>query len=508
MEKSSKIALGDFQTPSWFAQSICALLHEHGYKPATILEPTCGLGNLLMAALDTFTTVEAGIGVEIRGSHIQTLQNRLLNHPIGSKVVLHHADFFATNWPLLLAQLPPPFLMIGNPPWVTNAQLGMLASDNLPPKRNFKDQTGMAALTGASNFDISEWMLLKLIGCLQGYEGQVAMLCKTAVARRVLQELWQKAQTPGTFQLYQFDSHLVFNVAVDACLLVYTAGEALSLSCPVYQGLSHDKLMAEIGHRDGQLVANAALYDRWCHLRKPSGQPTPYQWRSGVKHDCAQVMELSQEGACYVNKLGEGFELEATYLYPLLKSSDIAKVGQKRPFRWLLIPQRTVGESTLPIKTIAPKTWHYLEEHAPYFARRKSRIYQNQPRFSIFGVGSYTFAPWKVVISGFYKKLDFMVIGPQHHKPVVLDDTCYFLATETEEEALLLAHLLNSEPAREFFAAFIFWDAKRPITASILNKLNIEALAQLLGQTQLLNRSRPPAQSTQLRLFEERSDYS
>ncbi len=71
-----------------------------------------------------------------------------------------------------------------------------------------------------------------------------------------------------------------------------------------------------------------------------------------------------------------------------------------------------------------------------------------------------------------------MAVGPHEDKPVVFDDTCYFLACRNEEEARLIAALLNSDPATEFFSAFIFWDAKRPITAKILKKLNILALAK------------------------------
>ncbi|MCA9997741.1 MAG: hypothetical protein KDE56_18410, partial [Anaerolineales bacterium] len=338
----------------------------------------------------------------------------------------------------------------------------------------------------------------------------LAMLCKTPVIRRVLQAVWQNSTAPGTFHLYRFDAQAVFNASVDACLFVYQPGSTFSFTCPIYQGLSSDNLLTEIGYRNGQLVANAAYYDRWQHLQKPKGQPTRYQWRSGIKHDCAPVMELHKEGRCYVNKLGGRYELEAKYLYPLWKSSDVANGEAKRPFRWLLVPQRSVGESTLPIQRTAPKTWQYLQDHAPYFDRRKSRIYQNRPRFSIFGVGSYTFAPWKVAISGLYKKLEFVVIEPKNHSPVVLDDTCYFLAAESQEEAVLLADLLNSQPAREFLGAFIFWEAKRPITATILNQLDIEAVAREIGQERqwaAIKQANYPQQATQLRLLEERSEY-
>ena len=53
---------------------------------------------------------------------------------------------------------------------------------------------------------------------------------------------------------------------------------------------------------------------------------------------------------------------------------------------------------------------------------------------------------------------------------------------------LLIASLLNSEAAREFLAAFTFWDAKRPITVEVLRRLSLSALAGHLGMEQMLTR--------------------
>ena len=64
---------------------------------------------------------------------------------------------------------------------------------------------------------------------------------------------------------------------------------------------------------------------------------------------------------------------------------------------------------------------------------------------------------------------------------MVLDDTCYFVPCQTQAEAELLATMLNSEPAREFYSAFLFWDAKRPITVELLRRLDLQKLAVELG---------------------------
>ena len=106
----------------------------------------------------------------------------------------------------------------------------------------------------------------------------------------------------------------------------------------------------------------------------------------------------------------------------------------------------------------------------------------------MFGVGDYTFAPWKVGISGFYKRLTFSVVGNSEGKPMVLDDTGYFVACRREQELRCVASLLNSKAAREFLSAFIFWDSKRPITVDLLRRLDLPVLARDQGCEEVLSR--------------------
>jgi hypothetical protein len=80
----------------------------------------------------------------------------------------------------------------------------------------------------------------------------------------------------------------------------------------------------------------------------------------------------------------------------------------------------------------APKAWQYLLANGAVLAKRGSSIYRNRPRFSIFGVGEYSFSPWKVAISGLYKKLEFVEVPPFRDRPVVLDDTCYFFPCQSK----------------------------------------------------------------------------
>ena len=82
--------------------------------------------------------------------------------------------------------------------------------------------------------------------------------------------------------------------------------------------------------------------------------------------------------------------------------------------------------------------------------------------------------PWKIAICGLYKKLEFKLISLIQNKPVFFDDTVYFISFDSEREAKRSLNILNSKKVFDFYSSLIFWDEKRPIKASILNKLNWE----------------------------------
>ena len=176
----------------------------------------------------------------------------------------------------------------------------------------------------------------------------------------------------------------------------------------------------------------------------------------------------------------EPVSVEEDVVYPLLKSSDVAH--GRAPRKRVLVSQRSMSESPLTLQQRAPRAWRYLLDHQEAVTRRASAIYRNRPPFSMFGVGAYSFAPWKVAIAGLYKTLRFVKIAPFEGRPVLLDDTCYFLPCDTEAECDLLLELLASQPATEFLSALTFWDAKRPITAKLLNQLDLAEVAKRAGK--------------------------
>jgi hypothetical protein len=470
MKKSVKerIEFGDFQTPQELADLVCKKLVGLGISPRVVIEPTCGLGAFVEAAVHSFPNADRIIGVEVNKSYFAQL-NKNIKKSIGSfrQIDLRLGDFFAFEWDKLLSKVDDPVLVLGNFPWVTSAGQGAIKGKNLPAKSNFQNHNGLDAITGKANFDISEWMLIRVVEWLRTRNGCLAMLCKKSVARKLLLHISKQGYALSQSAIYGIDAKKYFGASVDACLLYCQFNtESQNYDCEVYPDLNSEDFK-KMGPREGLLIRDLDAFEQTRYLFK-SGS---LKWRSGVKHDCSEVMEFKRVGGILMNGLNEVVDVEEDYLYPLLKGSAIANAMVSSTNRYVLITQKFVGESTDEIKRNAPKTWAYLESHTKFFDKRKSQIYVNNPRFSIFGVGDYTFKPWKVSICGLYKSLNFNVIGPLNGKSVIFDDTVYFLGFDSELEANEMISYLNSQSVQNFLSSLIFWDEKRPVKTSILNNL-------------------------------------
>jgi hypothetical protein len=472
---------GDFQTPSSLAEATVARLRGLiSFVPKTIIEPTCGVGAFLVAAAEAFPEAEKIIGLEIEAGYLAQLRERIAGAAYADKVELIQGDYFKVDWAELLAPLPKPILFVGNPPWVTNADIGLIKGENLPKKSNFQNHRGFDAMTGKANFDISESMILEQMGWIDRYGGGVAVLCKTAVARKILQASWKAKRPISDSTCIQIDAMSHFGAAVDACcFIVERSAGSVSTDCTIFDSFEDAAPSSVFGLHEGIVIADVEAYRKY---RELIGKEAYYVWRSGVKHDCSKVMELRRTSEGLENGFQETVVLEEAYLFPLLKSSDVAK-GRVNDARLnVIVTQQKIGDETAQIESAAPRTWAYLMRNRQWLDKRGSVIYRDKPPFSIFGIGDYAFEPWKVAISGFYKRLSFQLVPPHGGRPVMVDDTVYFLGCHTEDEARFLYEILCSDLAAGALGAMVFWNDKRPITVDLLKRLNLSALATALGR--------------------------
>ena len=208
---------GDYQTPNEFTEIVCKLLRDVLKEdPHVIVEPTSGLGNFLSASLNSFHNVENAYGLEINKEYCAICSKRISDkrlQVINDNFFDYDIDEFIDDRQLLF---------IGNPPWATNSELNF----NLPKKENIKRLTGTDAITGASNFDICEYIIFKLLKKSVGKNVSIAMLCKTSVARKILQEIDRNSISVDCVKMFNFNASKVFGISASACLLYIKLSES------------------------------------------------------------------------------------------------------------------------------------------------------------------------------------------------------------------------------------------------------------------------------------------
>lgn len=481
VEENEREEYGDFQTNLELANNAIYHLTLKNISPEVIIEPTCGKGNFIIASLRNFNNIKYILGVEIYKPYIwQTkfniieylIFNPKLKIPIISIVCdnVFEYDFKYISKRFTTSEI----LIIGNPPWVTNSKLGFLDSLNLPNKSNFKNHKGIHAITGKSNFDIAEFITLKLLKDFQNSNGHLMLLLKNSVIKNIVFDQKKNHFKISSLEKHCIDSKKEFNVSVDSAFFYCKLNSFYSDKCIEFDFYNLNKYKSKFGWQNDKFVSNVELYN--C-TNKFDGN-CPYIWRQGIKHDCSIVMELEKENGNYKNRLNEKVFIENDLVYGFIKSSDLKNKKIDFTRKFTIVTQRKVGQETNFIKYKYPKTYQYLLENKANFDARKSSIYKNKPLFSIFGIGDYSYKPYKVAISGFYKIFQFTLILPQDNKPVMLDDTCYFLGFDQLEFAVYTLILLNSDLCIQFLKSITFLDSKRPFTKENLMRIDLLELAK------------------------------
>lgn len=480
-----RASYGDWQTPITLAEKVCkAHLSKHG-SPDIVIEPTCGLGAFVLSAMKIFPNVSEIHALEINRRYTTELKLKLLKNALTATsqkhpdIYIYNADFFEFDFAPITEKCKKydwELAVIGNPPWVTNSSQGKNLSNNIPPKSNLYRLKGIDAITGKSNFDISEYITLQLLKLSQMNKGGISFLLKNSVIRNILLKQHKERLHIGDIEQREIDAQSEFNVSVDASCFSAKFDCQPSLICKIkdlYTGTN----FREYGWVNDSFVSDIVLYNNYAKYDNVS----QYVWRSGIKHDCASVLELTPSDEKFINGYGEVVHVENDLIYPLLKSSDI-NCYQENSFRkFIIVPQRKVGDDTIRMKYTHPLAYSYLLGYETIFSSRKSSIYKGKNKFGVFGIGEYSFKPYKVVVSALYKSINFVLVSPHEGKPIMLDDTCYQLGFDTFEEAKCIYDALQSDEIQSLLKSLIFKDAKRVVTKGLLMRLDLSQICKERG---------------------------
>ncbi len=468
---------GDFQTNEQLTLEVVKYIASKEPRFEFIFEPTCGKGNFIISSIKQFQHLKKIVGIEIYQPYVWEAKFNILNYYLSNPAVqkpeidIIHTNTFEFPYDKLGRNTKTlKTLIIGNPPWVTNSELGSVSSKNLPKKINLKGYSGIEAITGKGNFDIGEYISLMLLNAFQEHNGIFAFLIKNSVIRNIIHGQKKNQYHFSGSESLIIDAKKEFGASVKASLFVSQLNTNPGLICHELDFYTK-KQGTTFGWFNNKFVSSVNGHNNVIDIDGKSG----LIWRSGIKHDCSKVMEFTRYNEHYLNGMKQVMQLEEGLIYGLLKSSDLKNKKVSTYRKLTIITQKRIGQETTYIEKLYPLTHKYLTSHKGLFAKRKSSIYKNKPKFSIFGIGDYSFKQFKVAISGLYKSTIFTLVVPEeNNKPIMLDDTCYFIGFDSLKNAEIAHYIVNSDTVQQFLKSIIFIDSKRPVTKEILMRLDIE----------------------------------
>ena len=267
---------------------------------------------------------------------------------------------------------------------------------------------------------------------------------------------------------------------------LWTASKGKSRAVPT--GLSMAEVMSRVAVReceahpvggDGSPWAITAR-GRFADFSRIRGRSAWVQGRKGITTDLNGVyfvsVEASNESTGLIRiatrpdtgrtDLGASrtFQVEPTLLYPLLKGAADFETCYLKPGRGLFafvpndgITREACEEAEHRMNASCPNTKKYFRYYERRLRRRStwSKRMLKAPFYSIYNVGAYTFAPYKVIWaeqSGAFKAAVAAAgaVPLSGERPYVPDHKIFFVAFEERAAACFLCGLLTSSLVREF----------------------------------------------------------
>jgi len=420
----------------------------------------------------------------------------------------------------------------GNPPWINWESLPPGYREQSMPlwqEYGLFVHSGMDTILGKGKKDISTLMTYVAADRYLRDGGKLGFV--------ITQSVWKTAgagQGFRRFRLKQDGAHLrVLHVDDMSCLQVFEGASTRTSVFVLQKGqptsypvsytfwkktaagrLDYDSTLEEVTAQTRRLeffaipVDAADLTSAWLTarrkaldaVRKVLGQ-SDYAahagvttWANGVFW--LETVEKRPDGLVVMRNVTEGakreveqvtVELESDLLYPLLRESDLRR-WYARPVLTILMVQDSDtrrGIDELTVQRRWPKTWTYLKRfEAPlrqrsgflrYFTRQDKRgqVVETGPFYSMFNIGDYTFAPWKVVWPNMGDRLDAAVVSEHEGKVVIPQHIVTVLSLQSSEEAHYVAAVVNSLPFQFSAHSYSQSGGKSFATPQILENVRI-----------------------------------
>ena len=239
--------------------------------------------------------------------------------------------------------------------------------------------------------------------------------------------------------------------------------------------LSKKKLLAQpIGSNigswqtiSGKLSVGSIIEGENYYQARQGADPQPYgvfliKVKSKLSDETLLINNLSEAGK-FKTPLVED-KIESELVYPALRGSDIERWSAISKIFILMAqnPQKREPYSESQMKSNWPQTFNYLIKFKEILLSRSSKSIRDLMKrtafYSMFGIGLYTLAPYKVVWK-FMSNDIFATVISQHKtvfgfKIIIPIKTAAMFSVDNETEAHYLCAIINSKPVRDFVKSF------------------------------------------------------
>jgi methylase of polypeptide subunit release factors len=506
--RAQRHRLGEYYTPEWLAEKLLSDTlgrADLGDPSKRVLDPACGSGTFLVLvikhvrrrvaaghfgrrqALELILRNLAGFDVHplavraARVNYLLALGDLLRDKSGPIALPIHEADSVRGG-----PDLPPFDYVVGNPPWVNWQHLSEeFRRQTMPLWEHYglfpKRPTAMQTILGASKYDLSMLMTYVAADRYLRINGKLGFLVSQSLFKSAAGEGFRRFILPdGTPLAVHVVDDLVklkpFDTAANRTAAVvlekgrdtqfpvaYRFHRAGRQSCWNAQPVSADPSSAWIAAPPKVLAAITRILGA-----------SDYRAREGANTGGANAVFWIEAGTASrrqtaIRNVTEGARkrvpasratVEVELVYPLLRGQNVS--------RWRAVPEYSILVTHAPgmklraipepeMKSGFPGAYSYLKRFTTFLRQRpafKRYFTQAAPFYSLFNIGEYTFAPWKVVWREQSLPFTAAVVGTVAGKIVVPDHKLMLVAMESEDEAHYLCGALNSLPVSVAVAAY------------------------------------------------------
>lgn len=497
VDRGARHALGEYFTPAWLAD---LTLDHLGARPGeSLLDPAAGLG--------VFVERAAARGLDAHGYEVNPVTAagaRRYGLPVEVRDTLTDPGERRFGF------------IAGNPPWVNWRHLNPLYRARTEPLWRDYGLVPRGRM-GAAMDDLSILFTYHCAARLLAPRGRMALILS--------QSLFQSAGGGRQFRRFELPGAQFLRVASVHEIEGSAAfpGASTRAVIAVFE-LSHAATVYPApyfreGRRWNARPVSKDPASAWSITRDDNGWErmrgeSPYVARVGAHSGGASgvfwVDELERSpGAVLIrNRSAAGrnewpavtAEVEPALLRRLVRGRDVS-AHKAEPSCSILLPHSDDGKPVpaAEMRERWPLTFAYFERfreamlarphYRQHFARR------NLPYWSLYNVGAYTFARWRVVWREQAATLECAVIG---RSDWIADAKLVVVPCESAAEARYLAAVLNSRPAREFVESYAVriqisthvlrnlrvpkFDPRNPVHVQLANEVDARRTAELAEQ--------------------------